>query len=111
MQRVNSAQKNQFCSLWTPYIIDFSSFDAAFELVREIRKKNHKHFPIAALSELHLDESRSAKLQQKEFVDYVLHRPIHPQQIDNLLSDLCKHCSEKPTAASNKLQEIKRHIR
>jgi DNA-binding response OmpR family regulator len=83
------------------YIIDLNLPDGSgFELIVEIRIKEGNKHPIAVVSGVYRDEKTYRILKEKYSIDYVLDKPIYPEQFNNLLAELCQPKTAPPLAAT-----------
>lgn len=78
------------------YILDLSLTELpVLAFVEEIRSHSTKKCAIAVILEVSFEHDRLRMLKLKDDVDFVLQKPIYPQQIDNLLMDIRK-IQQKP---------------
>lgn len=94
-------------SIYDVYIIQMSDIDKTIiDLLREIkRRKEEKGTLVLILGpEVYFHD----ELEDNGLIDFVLHKPISPQQIDRLISDICKKCSVTlGSSVLTKMQELK----
>lgn len=104
-------QKNLF--VYDAYIIDLNLTDGSgLELIQQIRKEKGIQSPIAAISGVYRDETTFALLKDGYAIDYILDKPIYPQEFDKLLLRLCAPKSEEsPDNMQAMLEKLGREYR
>lgn len=91
------------------YVIDLNLPDGSgFALVQEIRETISKQVSVAVISGAYRDEDSFRVLKEKYGINYVLDKPIYPQQISNLFAELCRTPQEVSAKPDDKLQELRR---
>lgn len=102
------AKKKIQTATYDAYIIDLNlPGGSGLDLVQEIRNKKGYQCPIGVISGVYKDEHMYKLLKEKYFVEYVLDKPIYPEQIDDLLVNLCFLSRQKKVAKVDKLDEIR----
>lgn len=104
------ASQKILSSSYDAYIIDLNLPDGSgLDLIKEIRKDEKKQHRIAVISGLFCDEQTFKLLKDKYSVNYILDKPIYPQQLDQLLINLCRqNHSENGFKAPDSLENLKK---
>src|ERR1700722_17063874 len=67
------------------FIVDLNLSDGSgFDLIQEIREIFGSHTPIAVVSGVFRDEESFKLLKDKYEINYILDKPIYPQQLESL---------------------------
>lgn len=88
------------------YVIDVNLPDGSgFDLAELVREKKGHEIPIAAISGVFRDSDSFRKLKENLKINYVIDKPIQPDQIQSLLTQLC---SAKPAAVAHLEDALKK---
>lgn len=97
---------------YNAYLLDLGVNEiATLSLINDIKQKSGKKGPIIVISDPYRDDKHLEVLKENNTIDYVLQKPLFPQQVDKLLDDLSQHQSATTTPAvssGGRLQELRR---
>lgn len=89
-KNLQEARQKIQSDIYNAYIVDLNLPDGSgMDLIQEIRSKEGIKNPIAIISGVFHDAQMLKSLKDKYSIDYILDKPIFPQQIDKLLVNLC----------------------
>lgn len=95
-------------TIYDVYLVDLNLPDGSgLEIVREIRQREKYHSTIALISGLYSHKETYQALKNQFDLDYVLDKPIYPQQINWFLISLgSKNKSTVPIKSNDPLEEV-----
>ncbi len=95
-------------SSYAAYIIDLKLPDGlGQDLIKEIYEKLGNKYPIVAVAGINRDPMVIQSLREKYKIEFVLDKPIYPQQINKLFATLANKCDIKQLRINSVLQKLR----